>query len=82
MKIYLDASEEVRAKRRYLEELEKGIQTTYEDVLESIRLRDERDKNKKVGALKKADDAITIDTSDLSIEQVTEKVKQLIQEKM
>ena len=80
IKIYLDASEEKRAKRRYKENMEKGINTTYEEVLENIKLRDYNDMNKKVGALKKADDAIYIDSSNMSIDEVTEKIKNIIEE--
>ena len=50
VKIYLDASEEVRAKRRYEENLQKGINTTYEEVLENVKMRDYNDMHKKVGA--------------------------------
>ena len=46
LKIYLDASEEIRAKRRYKENMENGINTTYEEVLENVKLRDYNDKNK------------------------------------
>ena len=82
LKIYLDANEEVRAKRRFKENQEKGINTSYEEVLENIKQRDKNDKEKKVGALKKAEDAIVVDTSYLTIDEVVEKVKGLIKEKM
>lgn len=78
VKIYLDASVEERAKRRYKENQEKGISMTYEEVLEAIKTRDYNDMNKPVGALKIADDAIVIDTTKLSIEQVKEEVKEII----
>lgn len=78
VKIYLDASVEERAKRRYKENQEKGISMTYEEVLEAIKTRDYNDMNKPVGALKIADDAIVIDSTKLSIEQVKEEVKQII----
>ncbi len=81
LKIYLDASEEIRAKRRYKENQEKGINMTYEEVLENVRMRDYNDMNKKVGALKKADNAITIDSTNLTIEQVTDKVIKEIEKK-
>ena len=80
LKIYLDASEEIRAKRRYKENMENGINTTYEEVLENVKLRDYNDKNKKVGALKKAEDAIVIDSSKMNIDEVVEKVKELIKQ--
>lgn len=78
VKIYLDASVEERAKRRYKENQEKGISMTYEEVLEAIKTRDYNDMNKPVGALKIADDAIVIDSTKLSIEQVKEQVKKII----
>ncbi len=82
LKIYLDANEEVRAQRRYKESKEKGIDTTYEEVLKHIKWRDTNDKSKKVGALKKAEDAIVIDTSEMTIDEVVEKIKGVIKEKM
>ena len=78
VKIYLDASEEVRAKRRYEENVQNGINTTYEEVLENVKMRDYNDMHKKVGALKKADDSVVIDSTELSIEEVVEKIKELI----
>ena len=80
LKIYLDASEEIRAKRRYKENMENGINTTYEEVLENVKLRDYNDKNKKVGALKKAEDAVVIDSSKMTIDEVVEKIKKLIKQ--
>ncbi len=74
LKIYLDASIEIRAMRRYKELIEKGNVVTYEDTLESIRKRDYNDMHKEMGALKIAEDAIVIDTSNLSIEEVYEAV--------
>lgn len=70
-KFYFDASPEVRARRRLKDQ--KG-QATYEEILKGIIERDENDRNKPVGALKKASDAILIDTSNLTMEQVCEKV--------
>lgn len=82
VKIYLDADVTVRAKRRYKENLEKGIDMTYEEVLDNIVKRDENDKNKKLGALKKADDAVFIDTTDMTIEEVADKIEYIIKEKI
>lgn len=81
IKIYLDASEEVRAKRRYEENLQKGINTTYEEVLENVRMRDYNDMHKKIGALKKAQDSIIIDSTYLTIDEVVNKIKSIICEK-
>ena len=81
VKIYLDASEEERAKRRFKENQEKGIECTFEEILDSIHKRDENDKNKPVGALKIAEDAIVIDSSNMTIEEVTDRVKEIIDER-
>lgn len=81
VKIYLDASAEKRAERRYEENIEKGINTSFEEVLENIKMRDKQDKEKEIGALKIADDAIVIDTTNLSIEEVANKIEEIIEEK-
>lgn len=78
VKIYLDASEEIRAKRRYEENIKNGIDTKYEEVLENVKMRDYNDMHKKFGALKKADNAIVVDSTNLTIEEVVEKVKNII----
>ena len=78
VKIYLDASVEERAKRRFKENTEKGIQMSYEEVLESIKLRDENDKHKEIGSLQIAKDSIIVDTTNLTINQVVEKIAQII----
>ena len=80
VKIYLDASEEIRAKRRYEENIQNGIDTTYEEVLENVKMRDYNDMHKTYGALKKADDAILVDSTNLSIEEVVEKIKNIIKD--
>ena len=78
VKIYLDASEEVRAKRRFEENKQNGIDTTYEEVLENVKMRDYNDMHKKFGALKRVDDAIVVDSSNLTIDEVVEKIKDII----
>lgn len=82
VKIYLDASIEERAKRRYKENQEKNIEMTYEEVYESIRKRDENDKAKEIGALKIAEDSIIVDTTSLSIDEVVERIIGIIKEKL
>lgn len=79
IKIYLDASEEIRAERRFKENQQKGIGTTYKEVLENVKMRDYNDMHKKVGALKKSEDAIIIDSTNLSIEEVVEEIKNIIE---
>ena len=80
VKIYMDADERVRAQRRYKEMQEKGIQMTYEEVLKNIQARDKNDKEKEVGALKIAEDAIYLDTTGLSIEEVKDKILNIIKD--
>lgn len=75
LKCFFDARPEVRAKRRF-EQHPDG--QNYESVLQQIKMRDEIDRNKPVGALKVADDALYIDTSYLTMEQVCEKVLRAI----
>ena len=70
-KFYLDASIEERARRRFDQ---RSSSMTYDEILKNIRMRDEIDTTKKVGALKIAADALYLDTSGLTIEQVYEKV--------
>ena len=80
VKIYLDASIEERAKRRFKESQEKGINITYEEVYESIKKRDENDKAKEIGALKIAEDSIVVDTTNLTIDEVVDKIIKIISE--
>ena len=80
VKIYLDADVEERARRRFKQNQEKGIESTYEEILESLKIRDENDKNKEFGALKIADDATVIDSTNMSIKQVTNKIIDIIKE--
>ena len=81
VKIYLDADVEERAKRRFKENQEKGILGSYEEVLENVKTRDYNDMHKKVGALKIAEDAIVVDTTTMTIEEVKQKVKEIILER-
>ena len=78
VKIYLDADENERAKRRFKQCQEKGIQTTYAEVLENIKQRDENDKNKEIGALKVARDAEVIDSTNMSINEVVQEISKII----
>lgn len=82
VKIYLDANVETRAQRRFDENKLKGINMTYEEVLANIEMRDRQDKNKEIGSLKVADGATVIDTTNLSIEEVAEKIKEIVKSKM
>lgn len=81
VKIYLDASLEERAKRRFKENQEKNIDMTYEEVLENISKRDYNDMHKEIGSLEKTTESIVIDTSNLSIDEVVKKIINIIKEK-
>ncbi len=81
VKIYLDASVEERAKRRFLEMQEKGITTTFDEVLENIKKRDENDRHKEIGSLMIAPDAAVVDTTNYSIDEVVNKISNIIKEK-
>ena len=81
VKIYLDADLEERAKRRFKQNKEKGINMTYVEVLENIKKRDENDKAKEIGALKVAHDAEVIDTTGKSIKQVVREITEIIKKK-
>lgn len=81
VKIYLTATPEIRAKRRFDELVAKGVNTTFEETLEKINARDKNDMNKPVGALMIAKDAIVVDSSNLTIEEVYEKVHEIITDK-
>ncbi len=78
VKIYLDADVEERAKRRFKQNQEKGIESSYEEILANIKIRDENDRNKEIGALKVADDAIIVDSTKLSIDEMTDEVERII----
>lgn len=81
VKIYLDADLEERAKRRFIQNKEKGINMSYVEVLENIKKRDENDRTKEIGALKVAKDAEVIDTTTKSIKQVVREISEVIVKK-
>ncbi len=74
LKVFLQASPEVRAERRANQLKEKGMSVIMHDLLKQIQQRDEEDINRKISPLKPADDSLVIDTSNLSIEEVEKKV--------
>ncbi|HOR56371.1 MAG TPA: (d)CMP kinase [Flexilinea sp.] len=78
LKIFLLASAEKRAERRYLENLRNGIPSDYDEILYNIKQRDQIDSNRNVAPLKPAEDAILIDTDSLTQNQVTDKIMSLI----
>lgn len=77
VKIFLTASLEERAKRRWLELQQKGISVSYEEVLQEVKERDERDKTRAIAPLRKAPDAVEIDTTGMTPEEVAEKIVEL-----
>ena len=79
VKLFITASEVVRANRRLEELLGKGIATDYETVLEDLRQRDSRDKQRASAPLKPADDAIEIDTTHLTVAEVVETAADIIE---
>ena len=81
VKIFLTASVEVRAQRRYKEYLEKGQPAVLEEIEQDIKERDYRDMHREIAPLKQAKDAVLVDTSDMNIQQVVACIKEIIKEK-
>ena len=77
VKVYLTASVQTRANRRYLELSEKGQECNLEDIARDIEERDTRDMNRETAPLRQAEDAVLIDSSDMSIDEVVEAIKNL-----
>lgn len=73
-KIYLTASVETRAKRRFLELQEKGVDCNVEAIAQDIAERDSRDMNREIAPLRQAEDAVLIDSSDMTIEEVVQAI--------
>ena len=82
LKIFLTASAEARAERRWKELLEKGQTVTFEEVLRDMEYRDRNDSSREAAPLKAAEDAIVVDTTELNFEESCEKVKELIRERI
>lgn len=81
VKIYLDASSEERARRRVKQNQEKGLPADYETILEEIKIRDRRDSTREIAPLKKADDAILVDSTNLTIDEVVNEIIKIIDSK-
>lgn len=79
-KIYLTASSAVRAKRRFLELQEKGVSCDLDKIEEDIIARDKQDMNREISPLKQAEDAILVDSSDMTIDEVVEAIKKIVKE--
>ena len=82
VKIFLTASVEVRAGRRYKEMNEKGEEADLEAIKAQIKERDERDMNREISPLKQAEDAVLVDTSDMSIDEVVERILGIVEKKI
>lgn len=82
VKIFLTASSEVRAKRRYEEMLAKGQKANYDQVLKDIQQRDYQDTHREIAPLKMSRDSVKLDTSDMSIDEVVAAMKKIIGEKV
>ena len=82
IKIYLTARPEERAQRRYKQLIDKGIDASLADLLRDLKERDARDSERSISPLKPAKDAVVLDTTDLHIDQVVEKVLDLVSERL
>lgn len=82
LKLYLDATPECRAERRRAERLLAGVDKSFEETLEEIKVRDHKDSTRKIGPLKVADDAIVIDSSNLNIEEVVNIIINYVHERV
>lgn len=82
MKFFLEADARVRAERRHKQLQEKGVDITMDEVYAQTVARDERDRNRKDAPLKPADDAVIVDTSNLTAEEVFEHIKTLVEDQL
>ena len=82
IKIYLTASVAERARRRYLEQKQKGGTSSLEEIEKDIIERDTRDKNRAIAPLRRAEDAVYLDTSDMNIDEVAAEIERLYREKI
>ncbi len=80
-KIFLTASPEARARRRMNQLKEKGDSTPFEEILQEVKARDEQDEHRAVDPLKKADDAVVVDSSDLNFEETVQAILRIVEEK-
>lgn len=81
LKIFLTASAEERARRRYLELVGRGVKAEYQEILEAMRRRDKIDSERATAPLRPADDSVIVDTDNIGVVEVLEKVRQLVAEK-
>ncbi len=79
-KIYLTAAAEERARRRYIQQMQKGDSTPYEQVLKELNARDWQDMNRKTSPLKKAEDAVLVDSTHMTIEESVEAIVRIVED--
>ena len=79
-KIFLTAAAEERARRRYLQQMEKGDTTPYEQVLRELNARDEQDMNRKTDPLRRAEDAVLVDSTDMTQEETVEAIVRIVED--
>lgn len=79
VKIFLTASAEERARRRYVQQLEKGDQTPYEQVLRELNARDAQDMSRKTDPLRRAEDAVLLDSTDMTIDEVVDAIVRIVE---
>ncbi len=82
LKIYMIASVKARADRRYKEYIEKGMEADFDEIYRDIEQRDFQDMNRSVSPLRQAEDAIKLDTSDMTIDEVVTAIQKLLKEKL
>ena len=82
VKIFLTASPEVRAKRRYQELLEKGQKASYAQVLKDVQQRDYQDTHRDIAPLKMCRDSVKVDTSEMDLEQSVAAIRKIVEEKI
>ena len=82
LKIFLTASAEARAERRLKELLEKGVATTFEEVLSDMIARDEQDSSRDAAPLKAAEDSVLVDTSDIGFEESLQLLRSIVRERL
>lgn len=79
-KIFLTAAAEERARRRYLQQLAKGDSTPYEQVLRELNARDEQDMNRKTDPLRRAEDAVLVDSTDMTQKETVEAIVRIVED--
>lgn len=82
VKVFLTATPEVRARRRWKEFQDKGLNESYETILADVRRRDEQDMNRPIAPLKPADDAVLLDSTELNFEETVAAIENLIKERI